>query len=66
MGSFSVWHWLIVLVLVGIFIYPVARIISKAGYSSAWALLWLVPLVNIVALWVFAFADWPVRRSRSP
>jgi hypothetical protein len=39
---------------------PVWKIVSKAGFAGAWSLLMLVPLVNIIMLWVFAFSRWPV------
>jgi len=45
--------------VLAIFIVPIVMIIRKAGYSGWWVLLWLVPIANIVMLWVFAFADWP-------
>jgi len=64
MGSFSFAHSLIVLVLFFvIFLVPIAKILSKAGYSGAWCLIWFVPIVNIIMLWVFAFADWPALRK---
>jgi hypothetical protein len=59
MGGFSLWHWIIVLVFLFIFMFPVVKILQKAGYSGWWVLLWFVPVGNIVALWIFAFADWP-------
>lgn len=65
MGSFSIWHWIIVLLYVGIIVIPCWRIVSKAGYAGPWSLLALVPLVNLVALWVFAFANWPNGKSAS-
>jgi uncharacterized membrane protein YhaH (DUF805 family) len=37
----------------------IGRVLRRAGYSSWWALLVLVPLVNLVALWVFAYVRWP-------
>lgn len=40
-----------------------AVIARKAGYSPLWALLLLVPLVNLAVVIVFAGSDWPVRRS---
>jgi hypothetical protein len=46
-----------------------ARIITKAGYSGAWVLVGLVPIVNLVMFFVFAFSDWPAlqgRRSAGP
>ncbi len=45
-------------------ILPFWKIFSKAGYSGAWSLLMLVPLVNVLAIWIFAFSDWPVRRGQ--
>jgi hypothetical protein len=59
MGSFSIWHWIILLFITGIFVVPLWRIISKAGYSGAWSLLCFVPFLNLIMLWVFAFAKWP-------
>lgn len=43
-----------------LYIFAAWKIVSKAGYSGALSLLILVPLVNIVMLFVFAFSDWPV------
>lgn len=36
-----------------------ARILNKAGFSGWFSLLSLVPLLNLIFLWVFAFIDWP-------
>lgn len=59
MGAFSLWHWVIVVTLVAIFVWLPVRILSKAGYSGWWVLLSFLPLVNIAMVWLFAFADWP-------
>ena len=37
---------------------PVAQILHRTGFSRWLALLVLVPLVNLVALWIFAFGAW--------
>ena len=50
---------LFVLAYILVFMVPVWKIVSKAGYSGAWSLLALIPLLNIIMLWVFAFARWP-------
>jgi hypothetical protein len=47
-------------VIVAIF----GRIASRAGYSRWWALTMLVPILNLVMLWVFAFTMWPVTKPR--
>ena len=56
MGTLSVWHWLVLLI---VFLPPIWKIVAKAGYSGAWSLLFLVPIVNVIMLWVFAFMNWP-------
>ena len=62
MESFSVWHWFILVVYIGIIIIPCWRIVKKAGYSGALSLTILLPLVNLVLLWVFAFKKWPIEK----
>ena len=48
------------LIVIGI---PAAMVIGKAGYSRAWVILAFIPIVNLIALWVFAFAKWPVLKE---
>ena len=45
--------------------FPVGKILSRVGFSGWWSLLALVPLVNVIMLWVFAFADWPNLAKRT-
>lgn len=35
------------------------RILEKAGLDGRWAAVLLLPVVNIVMIWVFAFCRWP-------
>jgi uncharacterized membrane protein YhaH (DUF805 family) len=57
----------IVIAFVVAMFWLAVRILHKAGYSGWWSLLGLVPIVNLVMIWVFAFADWPrLRRRRAP
>jgi len=63
MGGLSIWHWLIVLVFVGVFGWLYARIVRRAGYSGWWALTILFPPLFLVMVWVFAFSTWPVLRG---
>lgn len=35
------------------------RILQKAGFDGRWTLILLVPVVNIIMIWVFAFSHWP-------
>lgn len=59
MGSFSIWHWIVVLLLALTLTWPTARILRRAGLSRWWVILALIPWVNLAALWVFAFVRWP-------
>lgn len=60
MGSFSIWHWLIVLVFfVGFYLIPMWIIIKRIGKSPALSLLLLVPGVSTIVLWYLALAKWP-------
>lgn len=63
MGSMSIWHWLIILLVFSTYIVPVWRIVSKAGYSGVWSFLSFIPVLNLIMLWVFAFSRWPNERA---
>lgn len=52
---------LISLILIGI---PSAFILKKAGYNRWWVIVAFIPLINLIGLWVFAFASWPALRNR--
>ena len=57
---------ILVLGFLAVVLVPYWKIATKAGYSGWMALLMLVPLVNLVTLWIFAFSDWPkLRENRS-
>ena len=69
MGTFSIWHWLIVFLVIALVVFvvwPAVRILHKAGYSGWWSLLMLVPFVNIIGIWLFAFAKWPRLAAGGP
>jgi len=44
---------------------PYWVIVTKAGFSGWWCLLLLVPVVNIIAPWIFAFSEWPALQNRT-
>lgn len=39
------------------------KILLKAGLDGWWTLVLLVPVVNIIMIWVFAFCHWPNLRT---
>ena len=53
----------LVLIIVAVKILIFCKIFSRAGYSWALGLLMLVPIANIIMLFVLAFAEWPVQRE---
>jgi predicted PurR-regulated permease PerM len=65
MGTFSMWHIVILALVLSIVIYPISKILRRAGWNGWLSLLWLIPLVNIVILWVFAFGQWPTLPQKS-
>ena len=58
MGSFSIWHWLILLAVITIF-WGSVRIVRRTGRSGFLALLLLVPIVNAFAVLWFSYTHWP-------
>ena len=53
----------LVLIIVAVKILIFCKIFYKAGYSWALGLLMLVPIANIIMLFVLAFAEWPNERE---
>jgi len=60
---FMIFVMLIGLIISVIQILVFCKIFSKTGYSWALGLLMLVPIANIVMLFVLAFAGWPIERE---
>jgi len=58
-GGIGVWQLIIVVIILALPIWIYGRILKKAGYSRWWVLLIFIPIVNIIMIWVFAFAKWP-------
>jgi energy-coupling factor transporter transmembrane protein EcfT len=50
---------LIILIYIPVLGYPVVRILKRVGYSPFWVIIAFIPIVNLIGLWVFAFANWP-------
>jgi hypothetical protein len=57
---FVVWF---VLIFAVIGLVPYWKIFSKAGFSGWLSILMLVPLVNLVVLYLVAFSNWNVQPS---
>ena len=59
MMTLSVWHWLVLMLFLVLPAWLFSRIVVKAGFPAWYAVLGLVPVVNVIALWLFAYARWP-------
>jgi hypothetical protein len=71
MASLGIWYlvaFVVLVLLAWAFVAVFGRIVNRAGYSRWWLLAMIVPLLNLIMLWVFAFAAWPVaaRHGRGP
>jgi hypothetical protein len=56
---------LVALVVVLIVIIPYWKIFGKAGFPRVLSILMLVPLVNLIVLYVVAFSQWRVVPART-
>ena len=45
--------------MVAVVVYPVGRILNRIGFSPLWAIVIFIPLLNLIALWIVAFTEWP-------
>ena len=59
----GVYAGMVLFILLVIVTWLAARIASRAGYPGWWALSQLIPVVNVVLMWLFAFAKWPVEEK---
>ena len=56
-----VWHVILVVAVLLVLIF--GAVVKKAGFSRWWSLLLVVPLVNLIMIWVFAFVEWPAEKK---
>ncbi len=59
MGSFSIWHGLLIIAWIVAVMVPVAIILRRLGYSAWWVVIAPIAPLNVIGLWVLAFARWP-------
>ncbi len=59
----SIWHLMIIIVVVMIPVLVFGPVVKKAGFSRWWSLILILPLINLIMVWVFAFMKWPAEES---
>jgi uncharacterized membrane protein YhaH (DUF805 family) len=52
-------RWAIFIIVSFLVLSPIIKVLRRTGYSEWWALLLYVPVLNVVALWLFAYGRWP-------
>lgn len=52
------------LIYIAVMVVPFWKIWSRTGHSGWISLLMLIPLVNLIMLYVLAFKDWPAMPKR--
>ena len=67
MDGMPMWPFgpLMMLVIAVLVIVPFWLIFAKAGFSGWLSLLMVVPIANIVMLYVLAFSAWPSLRGKN-
>ncbi len=61
MGSFSIVHWLVVLLVAFLWVFPIWKILERTGRPGPLALIALVPMLGLVLLWWIALSRWPAQ-----
>ena len=51
--------WLVFAVTAAAVLYPTGRILARMGFTPILSVILLVPLVNLLVLWILAFVEWP-------
>ena len=57
--SFGLSQLILIILFLALPYLPSIWVLRKAGRSGWGYVLFLIPIVNIIWLWVFAFGDWP-------
>lgn len=59
MGRISIWHWAILFILYIVPFLSSIKILRKSGRSRWYAIVMLIPIANIIGMYVFALSRWP-------
>jgi hypothetical protein len=63
LSEFSPWYLVLLALLLFLWVFPLWRIIGKAGYPPVLSLFAIFPAVGLILLWWLAFARWPISRD---
>jgi hypothetical protein len=52
-----------IIVMLAVVVYTASRICARLGFPAGLSVLAVVPLANLVLLWVVATSPWPIERG---
>jgi hypothetical protein len=61
--SFPLYFLVALLVSVFLVLVPVVQLLRRTGHSPVWCILSVLPVLNLGALWLFAFKPWPTDKK---
>ena len=50
--------FLMMLGSIAVVLVPVGKVLRRTGHNALWCLCAIVPVLNIIMLWLFAFKPW--------
>jgi hypothetical protein len=59
MATWSIWHWIGVIVFELLWIVPVWRILRRIGHPRGLALVVGIPFLGMILMWWIAYSRWP-------
>jgi hypothetical protein len=64
METYSLPHpAILLLILVFLLLVPVIKLLRRTGHHPVWCLFAIVPALNLIAFWLFAFKPWPTDKK---
>lgn len=62
-GKIGLPELLVLIVVIVLIVLPYVKIFQKAGHSGWLAICMLLPILNIIILFWFAFSKWPIEQQ---
>lgn len=60
---YSHFPFVVAVVFLILVLVPTVQLLRRTGHHPVWSILVLFPVLNLVALWFFAFKQWPTDKQ---
>ena len=60
---YSDFHFVVAVVFLILVLVPIVQLLRRTGHNPAWCILTLIPVLNLVVFWFFAFKPWPTDKK---